>query len=274
MSSDTDPRLAQIADAFQPEIGALLEDAAFMSAYSALDLDKVCHAFNEFTVKIAKYNSFHLRERRLWSIKIGTGKLNPDLETGFQESIPSGIDAYTSSFQQMEMITEELERAGFDPILQNHMNKFTIALSDIEHPLTSFVSACFHHLGCSESMLNEFRVKAGTPTNYKFSGTVFSNLADLRSITAKATAAQITILNETKENGFKYLGGRCGPPDWAITVSAILSAIGIAIGAWWVVIIVLVLLALLVVICVASPPGSWVRNQCMKLEIQLPLFKF
>jgi hypothetical protein len=267
------PNLEDLNEVMKPDMDALLNDAAFATAYQAVDIDRVAQAFIEFTDSIKGYSLFHTRERRLWAVKLGKGSIPAALETKFKEDVPANKAQYITAFSKMQEIVSHLEKAGFDPVLKQHMNRFTRVLTDKAHPLTTVASAYFHRIGCSEPMLDEFRSKFAS-VGYEFVGPVVSDLAELRLLTSKAMAAQVQILDETEKNGFAYLRGHCGPPAWAVVASEILGAFGITISAWVIVAIVVTLLATLVAICRAAPPGSWAKKKCQKLHVLLPVFSF
>lgn len=268
------PEIAyEIYEKMGPQIDRLVGDEAFQTAVESLDVEGFVEVFNTFTEKVTNYNIFHKRERHIWSAKILTGTVSEELERDFIGSIPEGRQNYLDAFEQVDNMTQLLLEAGFDEVLQEHLTSFTAVLGDSEHPFTQMVTNYFRDIGTSQSMIDEFRQNFGV-IHYDFFQAFDGGLAKLREVTQAAVEAQVSILDFTEENGFTYLVGECGPPEWAIVASQILAAAGIAISAWVIVAIIVALLGLLVAICVAAPRGTWVRTACEQLTILLPIFRF
>lgn len=252
-----------------PEILEFANDPDFSTSWQKLDMKNLSNEFNAYTAKMPAYNAFHTRERRLWTLKLSRGNIAPDLEEGFRQSIPEGIQAYKDAFEPVANCLSIIEQSGLGNVLSRQSSNFTKFLSDAQHPLTQVVTNHFQQMGCSGAMIDEFNNEFAT-INYNFIPILadgrFSNVADNLQ---KGIAAQIEILQYTQENGFSYLRGRCGPPKWAVTVSEILAAVGISISAWWVIVIIAVLVAILIAICSARILPATLQAGCNYLSFTL-----
>jgi hypothetical protein len=226
------------------------QDQEFQAARERLNMETLSNRFNCFSGDIIAYNKFHMRERRLWSVKIGKGEIPEELETAFRESIPSGIENYRRAFNSMESCLCLLEEAGMASVINRHIRTFTEAYLFREETLMgSFLGDAMRELGCSATMIEEFKSVCASTEFDLLRISSERRFEDLRPILSEAVEAQAEILEYTRENGFSYLRGRCNPPAWAITISSILSAAGISIAAWLVVAIVAIVIVIVILIC-------------------------
>lgn len=269
----TNPALAAVFDATAPQLEALAKDRDFQAAFKAFDVDAAGDAFNTFTRSITAYNSAHRRERRLWSLKIGRGRIPADLESEFVGEIPAMRRNYQEGFAAVNKVLDTLTRAKFDKVVEKHLAPLTANLGNDRHPLTQVVTRYFQQVGCAPEMISEFR-RNFEVTGYDLLAPAGGKFSRLKALTAEGVKAQTEIMDYTEKEGFNYLRGRCGPPSWAVAVAKILASIGISISAWVVVAIIVVLFATLLVICNASNPGTWLRTQCEKVSAKFPIFNF
>jgi hypothetical protein len=270
---NANPALSAIFDASGPQIEALINDRAFQTAFKALDIDAAGDAFNAFTQKVTAYNTSHRRERRLWSLKLGKGRLPSDLEKEFIKEIPEMKRNYKEAFASVNKVLDTLNQAKFDKVLEKHLGPITANLANDRHPLTQAVSRYFTNIGCAPEMMGEFR-RNFEVTQYNLLAVTGGKFSGLRKLTDEGVKAQMEIMDYTEKEGFNYLRGKCGPPGWAVAVAKILASIGISISAWVVVVIVVTLFAILLVVCNASQPGTWLRTQCEKVKAKFDIFNF
>lgn len=273
---DANPRAVAIYESLEREIDTLVTDGAFREAVERLDVESLGEHMRRFDRGLKEYNAFHARERRIWAMKLRRGGPAAGVEKhegAFRKDIPKGRKAYRDAFESADAMAEALEGAGFDRVLREHLRPFTEKLSSPSHPLSETVFGYFRERGCTEPMLAEF-TSSFRKIDFDFFGHAEGGLEELRGMSKRGVDAQLEILDYTEENGFSYLRGRCGPPAWAVTASKILAAAGISVSAWVIVAIIVTLLATLVAICVLSSPGSWLRQQCDKLKVLLPIFRF
>lgn len=269
----TNPALAAVFDATAPQLEALAKDRDFQAAFKAFDVDAAGDAFNAFTRSLTAYNAAHRRERRLWSLKIGRGRIPSDLESEFVGEIPAMRRNYQEGFAAVNKVLDTLTRAKFDKVVEKHLAPLTANLGNDRHPLTQVVTRYFQQVGCAPEMISEFR-RNFEVTGYDLLAPAGGKFSRLKALTADGVKAQTEIMDYTEKEGFSYLRGRCGPPSWAVAVAKILASIGISISAWVVVAIIVVLFATLLVICNASNPGTWLRTQCEKVNAKFPIFNF
>jgi hypothetical protein len=232
---NANPALAAIFDASGPQIEAIANDRAFQTAFKALDIDAVADAFNAFSQKVTAYNTSHRRERRLWSLKLGKGRLPSDLEKEFIKEIPAMKRNYQEAFAEMNKVVDALSRAKFDKVAEKHLAPLTANLGNDRHPLTQFVSRYFTRIGCAPEMISEFR-RNFEVTQYNLLAVAGGKFSGLRKLTDEGVKAQMEIMDYTEKEGFNYLRGNCGPPSWAVAIAKILASIGISIsvpGWWW-----------------------------------------
>lgn len=248
------------------------EDEKFIEAYKALEIDQFEKQFRIFDASIQHYNKFHVSERRLWSVKIGKGTVDATQEKIFRNEIPNGIKHYKTAFNAIGDCFKTIENSGMIDILNKKMHLLSDCLNDKNHPFSkSFYNYC-KEIGCSKQMIEEFDSNF-SKHNFDFVKIVGGDLKNVYKILDESVAAQISIMEHTYKDGMNYLKGKCGPPVWAITISSILAAVGILIGAWVVLAIVLSLLILLVIIC-ETVNANWVQNLCRRLSFQLTIFEF
>lgn len=269
----TNPALAAVFDATAPQLEALAKDRDFQAAFKAFDVDAAGDAFNAFTRSITAYNAAHRRERRLWSLKIGRGRIPADLESEFVGEIPQMRRNYQEGFAAVNKVIDTLTRAKFDKVVEKHLAPLTANLGNDRHPLTQVVTRYFQQVGCAPEMISEFR-RNFEVTGYDLLAPAGGKFSRLKTLTAEGVKAQTEIMDYTEKEGFNYLRGRCGPPSWAVAVAKILASIGISISAWVVVAIIVVLFATLLIVCNASNPGTWLRTQCEKVNAKFPIFNF
>lgn len=249
----------------------LVEDPGFESAWSKLNMDRLAADIQNFSDEITQYNTFHTRERRLWSLKLGEGKLPPHLEDKFKADIPAGIETYRRAFSHIEDAMRVIEESGFHTLLDRHSDGITQLLADERGYLARRLSSYFGKVGCAPTMLTEFQSKF-QDTNYRFIATIGAgSFSNLPTILRESVDAQVNILEYTKENGFSYLQGKCGPPAWAVTVSKILAWAGISVAAWVVVVIIAALIIIVTTICALKILPSNIQQYCRAIGI--PIFQ-
>ncbi len=260
----------EIYDKHSKTLDQMYEDPAFQKAFEALDVEKLSEAFDGFQKNARSYNTFHTQERRLWSVKIGRGQINKAQELKFRESIPVGRENYISAFDNLDVVHNLLDQADFGPIIEEYLPTFTSVLTNSKDPITKAVKGLAGDIGCTEIMTNEFIADFA-----KFDSDILKVSGGFNGL-AKASRlgveAQLKILKETELNGFDYVRGHCGPPAWAVSASALLASIGIAVSAWWLVAGIFVFLAILVALCIAAKRNNWkwTRAQCKKLSVKIP----
>ena len=68
-----------------PLLHALTGDSGFDAAWQSIDVAAFVQHLSGATDHLNQYVSFHQRENRLWSIKIGKGSLPPGVEDGLKQ---------------------------------------------------------------------------------------------------------------------------------------------------------------------------------------------
>lgn len=259
----------EIYDKHSKHLEELSEDPAFLSSFEKLDVEKFSELLESFMDNSRHYNAFHRQERRLWSIKIGRGKIKKEQEDKFRKSIPSGREHYIKAFDDMNEIHSLLGKSGFGPVIEEHLPSFTSVLADPNDPISKVVRNLAADMGSSKNMIDKLLCSVAD-VDYDFLK-VAGGFEGLAEVSHNGVKAQLEIFKETEENGFDYIRGECGPPAWAIAASQILASVGISVGAWWLVAGVLVFYAILLAICKASKKGSWLHKQCKKLNTKIPV---
>jgi hypothetical protein len=252
---------------FYPEFQKLIDDDRFEAAWQSLDVPSFTESFNGFTTSISEYNSFHLRERRLWALKMGKGSLPRGLEESFRGSIPHGRRRFTEAFSAIDGCLASVEHSEFRALANTHVAELTRRFTFDDHTVFGHAAAnCFRRIGCSSAMIDDFKQQYA-PIGYDFIGRIGrGDVANLRPIATHAVEAQLEILRHTEEHGFDYLYGG-GPPAWAVTASEILAFFGIAISAWVIVVIVAVIAITLAILCAIfwSSLPTWAQAGCVAL---------
>jgi len=263
------PDVLMADGSFATAARSFASDKRFEDAWKKLDVVGFCTGFNTFCDRVAVYNDFHRMERRLWSLKLGKGKVPEGLETGLRERVPLGRKAYADAFGGIDNCLGALEQAGFDELLDAHLGGFTALLKDQHHPLRAVLQSAFTRLGCSSSMLEEFdRSLSQVDYNPKrIVGT--TRPSELRRVLKQSTEAQDKIFQFTQAHGLSYLKGECGPPAWAVTASEVLAYFGFSIGAWVIVAIVAVIITILVVLCATKLLPASILSKCKYLSVTL-----
>lgn len=261
-----EPASPPVDEALAAQMRKLVEDHEFEPAWNKLNVDRLASAIDNFSAEIAEYNTFHTRERRLWSVKLGTGKIPSELEDKFKADIPAGIETYRRAFAHVQDAMAAIEESGFHKLLDRHSDDITQLLADERGYLARKLSNYFSKVGCAPTMLTEFQGKF-EETNYHFIATVGAgSFSNLPAVMRESVDAQVSILEYTKENGFSYLQGKCGPPGWAVTVSKILAWAGISVSGWVVVVIIVALIAILIGICVSKILPQNIQKYCNAIE--------
>jgi hypothetical protein len=279
VSPDTGPRAHASYEALGPEIDRLLASKGFRGAVEGLDVQALRADLDTMTSELTSYNAFHADERRLWSMRLGRPQTPENVEVferfeaAFMETIPTGRQAYVRAFEAADRAAQGLERAGMGDALADSFRPFLATLATPSHPYADAVLGYFRHIGCSQSMIDEF-LHSFKPINFDFYGHFGGGLSEIRELSQRGVQAQLEIIDHTAEHGFDYLRGACGPPAWAVTASEILAAAGISISAWIVVAIIAALVALLILICELAAKGTWVGNACASLSLLLPVIAF
>lgn len=246
-----------------PRLTKLVEDEDFAAGWKDFDVEGFVDAANEFSTHITRYNEFHRRERRLWSVKLGKGSIPRELEDSFRATVPHGKEAFVQAFEALDRCLDTVDRSPrFKAALNRHLPGLSRRhLFDAESILGQGADAYFRAIGCSEPMVAEFKSHF-RKTGYDFIGVLGGgDVSNLRAVARKGVAAHVEVLDHTHEHGFDYIRGS-GPPAWAIAISNILASVGIAITAWAVVAIVALIIVTVILICAARILPSGLQNAC------------
>ncbi|MBS1911359.1 MAG: hypothetical protein JST22_05180 [Bacteroidetes bacterium] len=247
---------------FFDDLAAFMDDPAFQTAWESLDFNALATEWDSFTASITSYNTYHTRERQLWSIQLGKGSIPDDLDAWYRAQIPDQIAQYNAAFASAGTMLSMLSTSGFGTLLETYFTRFTPYLADSKSLLGATMENYFRGVGCSESMIEEFRTAFGS-IGYDFINVLGNgSFANLQAVMNTATNSQVQLMQYTQQNGFSYLQGQCGPPAWAVTVSEILGYIGISISAWVIVIIIAVLIVLLIIACNRKNKPAWLQSAC------------
>jgi len=250
--SDFDKHVLMTQPGLKEHLTAVAQDPDLKSAIEKIDMDGFAKEFLNFTNQITEHNAFHMRETRLWSLKLGTGKVDSQLEQKLKDVAPQAAQNFQAAFQSLNNCADHIEKSGLSRVLEKHSDVFTSNyMFDESNPYGQATMGYFRKIGFSNPMIDEFK------SSYKATGFEFiktlggGKFAQARAVSAKGAEARMAVLKYTHENGLNYIRGG-GPPAWAVTVSTILASVGIMISAWVIVAIIVSLVALLVALCVTK----------------------
>jgi hypothetical protein len=251
-----------------PLLNALTSDPAFQAGWQSLDVPAFAQQLATATGHLQQYTSYHLRESRLWTIKIGTGSLPAGLEDGLKQSVGPARDHFTSGFGALDACLAQVEQSQFKPLVDSHVAALAKRCTFDEGTIFGrTASAYFQRVGFSADQVAEFK-RQFAPVGYDFIGVLgHGDASNLRPLVQQGVAAQVDIMNYTEQNGLGYIRGAGGPPAWAVTAASILALFGISMSAWVVLAVIASIAITLAILCAVfwnSLPG-WARAGCSML---------
>src|SRR5439155_10505927 len=103
------------------------------------------------------YNVFHLRETRLWSLKLGTGRIPQHLEETVKKTVPDGIERLKNTFNGADRCLDMLDQSGLTVMFEKHLDKLTRRYAfEKETVFGQATMGYFKKLGFSAPMIEEF----------------------------------------------------------------------------------------------------------------------
>ncbi len=272
MTPEQDPQTTAAAIEADPVVGPLLNaltsDPGFQTGWQSLDVPAFAQQLQTASGHLQQYVSYHLRESRLWTIKIGTGSLSPSLEDGLKQATAPARDHITSGFAALDACLTQVEQPQFKPLVNSHIAALAKRCTfDTSTIFGRTASGYFRQLGFSSDQVAEFQ-RQYAPIGCDFIGVLGrGDVSNLRPVYQQGLNAQVQIMNHTEQNGLDYIRGAGGPPAWAVTASAILALFGIAISAWALLAVIAAVAVTLGLLCGVfwnSLPG-WARAGCSSL---------
>lgn len=247
-----------------PLVREMTKDVALQAGWKSLDVPAFVQHFGKATDHITAYAGFHQRQERLWAVKIGTGKIAPELEEGLKRSVPAARDHLNQGFAALEECMQVVEGSEFKHIANTHVAALSKRCTfDEGNVFGRTASGYFQRLGFSAAHVAEFK-RQYAPIGHDFIGKLGKgDISNIRSYSATGVNAQIEILNYTEQHGLDYIRG-AGPPAWAVTASAILAYFGISIAAWVIVVIAAAILITLAILCAVywNSLPAWAKAGC------------
>jgi hypothetical protein len=251
-----------------PLLRALTTDPAFEAGWQSLDVPAFVQHLGNATDHLRQYVSFHLRETRLWNIKIGTGSLDRGLEAGLRAGVPAARDHFTRGFAELDACLAQVEQSQFKGLVNTHVAGLSSRCTfDPGNVFGRTATGYFQRVGFSADQVAEFK-RQYAPIGYDFIGVLGKgDVSGVRPVAAQGVNAHIEIMNHTEQHGLDFIRGGGGPPAWAVTASEILALFGISISAWAILAVIAAVAVTLAFLCwvLWNQLPAWARAGCVAL---------
>jgi hypothetical protein len=251
-----------------PLLNAMTSDADFQAGWRSLDVPAFSEQLQTATGHLQQYLSYHLRESRLWAIKIGTGSLPAGLEDGLKQAVAPAREHYKNAFAAMDACLTQVEQSQFKGLADTHVAALAKrCMFDTSTIFGRAAAGYFQKAGFSTDQVAEF-TRQYAPIGCDFIGVLgHGDISNLRPVYQDGVNAQVEIMNHTEQNGLDFIRGSGGPPAWAVTAAAILAYFGIAISAWVIVATIAAIAVTLAALCGIfwNSLPAWAKTGCAAL---------
>ena len=195
------------SDTFQGAVRELKADERFRRGLDGADFESLQRDLRTFQRTIGEYLSYHRLERRLWAVRLGTGRARPAHEERLQRAVEPAQKAYDTAFGAMGRCIAKLNESELGEVLSDHIDRFAPLLADPDSPLRHVTEQFFVDAGCTPGMVRDFTGRL-EKTGFRFSSGLGAGASELLEASNEGPQEAVRVHPATWPRAHR---GQCGP---------------------------------------------------------------